>query len=594
MANPPKDSFKEQHLDSVLLGFGVRVRRANGSIYVKLRWGRITIALLVFAVLFWFSFFSVAYLVRRNNYPNISFWKTQMLPFRIAEDRKERGNYQIGAGIELFESLPGLSQKGVSQKIIQDKFAQAFGLISTGLGRAPENLEGRVFLSDIMSQQFNRPDRAADILKDGIKYGKNDIQYVTKTLKTLSTLNENESVVEIAQDILKTSEDKLIRNQAAFFLATSYNYMSDFDEAESILEKYELTKIPEGIILYSSVLWDKGEKQQSIAQLKAISAELDKMLRLKNTDPRFDATVESRIKERQSIVYGLLSKRYGELDDYDNAIFYAQMRYAIAPENYQSSVDLISALLKAKKTQEAQPIINEFFRKFVPNSKDSFSQENRMTAIQSLSALIDTAANNGNLSLAKRIYTEMLCSEMPMSNASLMLLSAFIVSKDYNGAIRYSEDITSENPNWLKPVEVTFSGLQAVAYYGAKDFQKGDVYLNQFKAVSNLRIQAVTTVSRQLRNIGAYEQARALLLEAYRRNNTRQELISELVRVDAQLGIVDNLPNYIRVLLKARRPSSEVVLMAYDNFSSDRCLFVPGRDSLLGELETFLKNRKLL
>ena len=97
-----------------------------------------------------------------------------------------------------------------------------------------------------------------------------------------------------------------------------------------------------------------------------------------------------------------------------------------------------------------------------------------------LQSLANFAADTGNIDLARRTYEEALENEFAVDAFALLLVESHLVSKDYHGAISFSEELLKERPDWLTQRWAIFNSLRAVASYGINRPDLGEIYLQHF------------------------------------------------------------------------------------------------------------------
>ncbi|MDP4694641.1 MAG: hypothetical protein NWS00_08840, partial [Opitutales bacterium] len=164
-----------------------------------------------------------------------------------------------------------------------------------------------------------------------------------------------------------------------------------------------------------------------------------------------------------------------------------------------------------------------------------------------------------------------------------------LVHKDYTGALSFSEELLKERPEWLSTRWAIFNSLRAAASYGSNRPDLGEIYLQDFIDEATNQPQTFLAVSRRFNNIGRPQQARKILSVAYQLTPTNQMILSELIRVELELGNTENLNKLLTRLLQMRRPQMDLLSEAYTKLGSDRFIFTPDRESLLLQLSSILR-----
>jgi tetratricopeptide (TPR) repeat protein len=206
-----------------------------------------------------------------------------------------------------------------------------------------------------------------------------------------------------------------------------------------------------------------------------------------------------------------------------------------------------------------------------------------------LQALANFAADTGNINLARRTYEEALENEFAVDAFALLLIESHLVSKDYEGALSFSEELLKERPDWLTQRWAIFNSLRAVASYGTNRPDLGEIYLQYFIDEENNPAQTYLAVARRFSNIDRAPQARKILSTAMQRTPANQKILSELIRVELELGNTENLNHLLTRLLQMRRPQMDIIVDAYNKLGSDRFIFTPSRESLLLQLSAILR-----
>lgn len=117
----------------------------------------------------------------------------------------------------------------------------------------------------------------------------------------------------------------------------------------------------------------------------------------------------------------------------------------------------------------------------------------------------------------------------------------------------------------------------------------GEIYLQHFIDEENNPPQTYLAVSRRFIDTDRSQQARKILTAAYRRSPTNQKILSELIRIELELGHTENLNRLLNRLLLMRRPQMDLLVEAYEKLGSDRFIFTPDRESLLLQLSAILR-----
>ena len=527
----------------ILLGFVVQRKEPDGRIHFAIRWGRLFATLFVLFIASWISVAAAlfGYFKYKKEFDEVTFTGMIALPFRMQEHRQEMGDYHIKTGLA---------------EIKEGNYRDALRLLRLGVVRSPANLEGRRVLAEFYEVALKRADIAAELMLKGLDLGGiDDIDYLKQTLRVLLRHQMDEKIQQLADKYLPNEPDLTDNNRTLAFGAANANYLrGNFDQADDYLISYNLIQSIEGLMLSSQISWDRGN------QIAAITKMEHSLSRFPNSEP----------------LLMQLSRYHREMGDIDKARRYAILRNVKDPLSPAPRLELLYIYNKTndveRELRETQRMLKQF--------RDDES------ALQSLA---NFAADTGKIDLARRTYEEALENEFAIDIFALLLIESHLVSKDYEGALSFSEELLKENPNWLKNRWAIFNSLRAVASYGTNRPDLGEIYLQHFIDEKNNPPQTYLAVARRFIDTDRSQQARKILTAAYRRSPTNQKILSELIRIELELGHTENLNRLLNRLLLMRRPQMDLLVEAYEKLGSDRFIFTPDRESLLLQLSAILR-----
>lgn len=527
----------------ILLGFVVQRRGADGRIHLVVRWGRMLTTLLALFIAGWVATAGTlfCYFKYKKDFNEVTLTGMIGLPFRIDEHRKEMGDYHIKRGLE---------------EVKQGNYRDALRLLRLGVARSPSNLEGRKVLAEFYELAIQRPDVAANLMVKGLDLGGiEDLDYLKQTLRVLLRNQMDEQVQELTNKYLPEEPDPNDINRTLAYGAANANYLrGNYDQADDYIIEYNLIESLEGLLLSSQISWDRGN------QIAAITKMEHSLRRFPNSEP----------------LLMQLSRYHREVGQIDKARRYAILRNVKDPLSAAPRLELLYIYNKSgdfdREQRETQRMLNQF--------RDDES---------ALQALANFAADTGNIDLARRTYEEALENEFAVDSFALLLIESHLVSKDYEGALSFCEELLKERPGWLSPRWAIFNSLRAVASYGINRPDLGEIYLQHFIDESNNPPQTYLAVARRFTNIDRAPQAQKILNTAMQRTPANQQILSELIRVELGLGNTENLNHLLTRLLQMRRPKMEIIVDAYNKLGSDRFIFTPSRESLLLQLNAILR-----
>lgn len=516
------------------------IRRKSHSWQVQIHWKWFFVWTAVLLVTGWTGAASGAYLFvkYKRGFTDVKFTDMLFLPVRWDDYQVARGDFLI---------------RNAQSELKEQKFREAFYGLRMGLIKSPSNKEGRLLLAQFYGL-WKRPDLTRQTLLDGFAYHKSDPDYLKTLFSFLLQQQDDQQVLSFYKQLLGDDLTINPRNQlVALAAASSCYFRGNYDEAESILRRYQLEGSRDGRLLNARISWDRGSKDQAIDSLRELTAELPK-----------DEEVYT-----QTVAYLREAGRDSE------ARRESFVRALADPRNARARIDQLYAFHQEKDTAAVTTNVEEIF--------NDFSSEPN-----ALLALADFAANSGNPALALRIYNHTKTKNLNWEGAALMTVEANIVAKQYQAALTLVRQLQRENPEWNKRFYAVFNGLQAIAQYGLGDTEAAQLFLTNFLGQTNVRADNLIAVSKRLLTVGAKSQARQVLEQAVQADPLNQAALTNLVQLDLDLNNTPPLAGNVRKLLGMRKPSQEVLRDTYRKLGSDLFLFSPDRTALLQDLRTAL------
>lgn len=562
MSNKQKSSSSgETRRHSVFFGFAEEVREPKRRPRLRWKWGKIVSVLALLAVMAYMSGVTALYFFYKHNrgFEDVRYTQMIVWPFKRAEIRKEMGEYFIAQAKEKMEA---------------GDFLQALHFLRNGLARSPANIEARRILAEFYELGMRRPDMAADLLEDGLRFAGNDPDYMRNMMGVLLRNQLDSRVQEIAEKELQTRPDlpeaeppgpdgpsaaqkeRRYLQTAAFSAAQAYYYRGNYDRAEELLEVYELRGTHDGIFLNAMVHWQRGRRDAAISLLRA--------------------GLEKYPESEQ--YYVQLARFYREEGDLDEAMRYSVLRSLNNPLNAIPRIELLYGYHEKGNTEREKAEIEALIRQF-PNDE------------KTLLLLANFAAETGQPDLARRIYGFALQKNLDISGFALLVIEAEIVAGEYTDSISFIEELVEEKPDWLNGRMHIFNSLRSVAYLGSGNFDLGQLYLTEFLGNKNTRVNTLLAVSGRLQKLNLADEAARVLRQAYKENPQNQAVLSELIQVEIARNNTLDLAELVDALLGMRRPSYSILETAYERLGSDLFLFTPNRENVLIELKSVLAER---
>ena len=519
--------------------FPISLHQEADGPHLHVAWRRLGLLLVLAAIAAWFSMAGGIYLWVKyyRGFTDVRIGYIAF-PHRWAEYSTARGNFYI---------------KQAKQEIADQKFQQAIHHLRVGVAAAPANTEGRLILSHFFTI-LNRIELAQLTLVQGLPYANEDIDYLKALFGLLLYYQEDNEVLRLAAELLPARPVVSNRNQlVAIAAATANLFRGNYEAADALIKEYELLRTKDGRILTARIEWESGHRDAALAHLRLYARESP-------NDEEF---------------YSLLVTYHRELGQYSEVEKFTLMRELAAPNSAAARVDLLQDYKRNHNTELFQRTVAGILRDFADNPT-------------ALLALANFASNQGEPAIALRVYRHLLAHNLETDGAALLVAEAYIVAGDHNAALDFLSEVGHSRPEWLAKFRSNVNGLQAIANYGLGHREESDLYLEQLLKEPNLRTVNLTAIANHLITVGAKAQARRVLAQTVASNPRNQAALSLLVQLDLDRAPSDELIANLRHLLAMRRPSQQVLQAASTRLSSDRFLYVAGRNEVLESIQAML------
>ena len=243
-------------------------------------------------------------------------------------------------------------------------------------------------LAQIYEYGLKRKDIAIEMYLDGFNYdGINNKEFCIAALKALLSNKMDAEIIAIANEYLPKEfkkGDNANLQTLAFAAATSSFYRGKFDKTEDYINTFLLNESIDGIILSSKVSWDRGNKFSAIKKLESA------LYKFPNSDQ----------------MYSQISYYYREIDDFDSARRYAQLRNIKSPSDPDPIIELIYLYDK----YDIEDKVIEYSKQIIKNFSD-----NEVAIYQ----LANFAASTGKINIAQFCYELALEKDYELENFAL-------------------------------------------------------------------------------------------------------------------------------------------------------------------------------
>ena len=543
--------------------FPLFVRRTHDGWQVEAYWGRLLLSLVLMLGLGWTALTGGVWLYFKYQRDFADAGYAHLLLYFLPSER------------EAFQTDYGdFFIKKAQDDMAAGKYGRAYLNVQWGMGKSPRNQAGRLLLAQFKTA-LHLTEEAQQLLLDGLPYHQDNPDYLRTLFSFLLQQQQDRVVIETARKLLTgtpptptTAAGQLRHQLIALEEATAHYYRGNYDQAEDLIRTYQLEQSPEGRLLSIRIEWERGNRAVALTRLREM--ELSPQLSLPETDE----------------IYAQIVAWLREMGNDNEARYTSVQRQITDPTNARPRINLLYAYQKKGDTASLADGIETIMHDFATDNG-------------ALVALADFAANTGDVALARRVYehcrddpnpeeAKRLNSEYP----ALMLVEAQVVARDYHGSIETARLLRVAHPDWAKRFDPVFNGLNAIASFGLGDEAGGQLALNAFMRLPNVRANNLVAVSKRLFDVGARDQARLVLAQASKVDPLNQGALTSLVKLDVEMSDADALAASLPRLLQMRKPDPEVLQSAYARLGSDLFLFHPERTVLLQNVRTALNEAK--
>jgi len=539
---PKQPAKKEINKTPVFFSLAYRYRTPQGRVVIRPRWGLLgglfaggavfAYILGATALFFFFKYY--------RNFEDVKYFDMYTLPFQMDDHRQKYGTYQIEKALELVEA---------------GEHRDAFFLLRTGVRRAPGHLEGRKLLGEYLYFGHNRPDNAIGLMREGLAYAHEDLEYIRTYYTMLMEQQEDMQLLEDAQTYLEDERvPENIKQVIAVFAIRVNLFRGNFDAAEDLLTQYDLSEGLDGIILQGEIDWARGLHQKAIADLEAATDEYPNV----------------------EILLQRLYEYYRQDGQYAKARFYAVKRSTINSLEPRPKVDLLYILDDTGEEQRADRTFSFLKQRFADYEND-------------LILLAAYAADRGKMNKSRELYDIALEEDYNLAPFALGLIQSHINAGDYAGAEQFAVELSRESPAWLNDQKSMLDSLRAIAVRGMGQNKLAEAYLRQFLDNTRTRIGYLLEVAEKFEELGALDLARQVYEVAYFNNQRNQPALTGLITMDLKTGNSEGLGERLKKLLEMRRPSPDLLREAYRKLGSDQFIFTRDREEILIKLDAMLR-----
>lgn len=425
----------------------------------------------------------------------------------------------------------------------------------------PQNTEARLLSSQVMLA-YRRDDDAIEIMEEALAVITDKPEFALEYIRMCFAKEQEYRVIAMAKYVLAhEATSPAVRDLFAKALASAQFQRGDFAGTRATIEKYNLSRTPEGFMLNVRMLWETGKNDEAIAMLEPVAMASTK-------DPSFlTALIELKRKN----------------DDLNGARAAASLYLLRANDRYQAHIKLFELLESPEETPRRIEAIERYIKSFSNNEA-------------AMLLLSEYASDRGDTELCRRVM--LIANEQKFADAprfELLYIEAHLKAERYQETVAFVDKLFMDNPPWLPKYRQVFDCLRMVAQMSMNRHDMSEIGFNRLKDRAEvLPLAFMTTVAKKLVQIGRTEDAMRVIDLAYYRNGKSHTALNNVVDVHLLAGGSPDTPKLLAQLLRNRRPNKDILKMARDVIAGDAYLFEPDREKLLLQIERMERGESTL
>lgn len=511
--------------------------RSQRGTRIRVFWKRSALWLLIVSLITWIGIATSAWLFvkYKRDFPEVRYSHMLLLPWKLDEYRRAKGEFFIARGKERFN---------------QQAYLEAFELMRAGLAAVPEDTEARRFVAELYLA-LRRPDLAQPLMVGGLPYNAEQLDYLQWVFASLFRFQEDDAVARIAGEFLAAVPDASpnARHIVLMAEATAHFFRGRFDASEAVLARHATHQTQDGQLLLARIALERGRSNEAVDRLRKL---------LQRHPENLEAYTE---------LISLLRRENGHAEVRRQAV----QRQLAFPDHPRAFLDELQVLHDTGATDELAAAFEAYLTRF----------PNHAPAIEGLAAFV---SNIGHHEFARRLYKERADLKLPAGTAALCLIEAQLVAGRYAdalGTIQLATQVDQSLPDApLRGVDA----LKAVAYVAQGDLLSAQNSLIQYLAQPNLRPELLILTARRLDRVGGRELALQALRKALVMDPLNQAAFNDLLTLEPEAIKADELRQSLPRLLAFRRPPTALLRRLRQELQSDRYLYFTERDGLLQAL----------
>lgn len=503
--------------------------RLPHSTGIRLFWGRLAVWVVLLLCVVWLALAGAAFLFvkYRRGFTEVSFKHMVLLPWKIDDYRRAKGEFLIKEGLELAE---------------KQEWRKAFDLLRTGLAAVPDHREARLMTARIYLMA-GRPDMVRTLLVEGLAYHGDQETYVREVLGFFFGLQADDTVVTLTSELRsRLDAASPARRMAVIALAYAYFNRERLDDAMAVLSEERLLATPEGRYVTARVAWERGRKEDALGQLRELTAQVP-------DDYEIYRTLITYLNE---------GGRWREVRRV------ALTRQFALPDKPEAYVDFVAACAAEGDTAAREAAEAAYWEKFTDD-------------VPALLKLAEPAAREGRVEVVEKVAARCQVLGREVADAEMLLLLAHLERREYDAVLSATARLSAEAAKWPERQRLVMGGLKAAAYYGRGEEIEAEPLVKRLCETRLLPATLFTALAEQLEKAGQGTQARRVLRHAVEVDPLHQPALVMLLRsMLAAQELGDAVP-LIERLLTMRKPPVDLLAGLERGLGSDRYLMLPGR-----------------
>lgn len=430
--------------------------------------------------------------------------------------------------------------------------------IGTGASLARSNLDGQKLFADLLFA-FGRTTDAFTILEDSLPKAKKDREYFRGYLKRSFTLEQDRRIIACAEKYMDDAEvDPGIQNDLRFSFAQANFLRGNFDIATDFLRKRHLDITPEGYTLLCQISWERGDRKNAI----------EKLAEAVRTFPASDN------------LRAMLARWYKETGDLAAAKDSLNMLLVRDPTATSPRIQMLYLMPGETQKDRREALIDQILKDFSKNEP-------------ALLELGQFGNETSDYKLTSRLYKHAVESSFPSRPQFLLThVETLTNAGKTKEAIAIVDELFQRNAKdqWFAEMRITFDALRMIAYYAEGQADIGAINLKKVLDARSIQPQLICAIGKKLVQVRRFEEANNTMTLGHQRFENNQGILLQFVKMKVENEeMADELESYLRKLMSMRRPPQELLQKAYARIASDKFLYSEGRETLLKEIKSSIK-----